>query len=347
MNNDSNQPTPAAIMQIGMGFWASKVLLTAVNFGLFTRLAEQSSMSAEEVKSALGLNCSDRNLFDFLDCLTGLGFLKREGLLETGRYSNASDTNTFLDKNKPSYIGGILEMQNNRGWKVLGNLDEGLKTGLIQSEAKDGGATLFDSLYQDPQALKEFAAAMTGIQMGNFTAFAQNFDFSKYKTLLDVGGSAGVLSALVAKHQPHMSCTSFDLPQLEPIANETIQKFGLTDRVKTFNGDFFNDELPKANIVTMGNILHDWDEETKIKLMQKAYDALPAGGVFIAIENIIDDDRKENVFGLMMSLNMLVETGDGFDYTFDDFSKWAKQVGFTSTSILPLAGPSSAAIAYK
>ncbi len=97
----------------------------------------------------------------------------------------------------------------------------------------------------------------------------------------------------------------------------------------------------------MGNILHDWDEETKIKLMQKAYDALPAGGVFIAIENVIDNDRKENVFGMMMSLNMLVETGDGFDYTFDDFSKWAKLVGFVSTSLLPLAGPSSAAIAYK
>ncbi len=286
-------------------------------------------------------------MFDFLDCLTGLGFLKREGLLETARYSNTLDTDTFLDKNKPSYIGGILEMQNNRGWRVFGNLDEGLKTGLLQSEGKDGGEALFDALYQDHERLKEFASAMTGIQMGNFTAFAQKFDFSKYKTLLDVGGSAGVLSALVAKFQPQMSCTSFDLPQLEPIANESIEKFGLADRVKTFNGDFFNDEFPKADIVTMGNILHDWDEETKIKLMQKAYDALPAGGVFIAIENVIDNDRKENVFGMLMSLMMLVETGDGFDYTFDDFTDWAKQVGFTSTSILPLAGPSSAVIAYK
>ena len=347
MNNDSNQPTPAAIMQIGTGLWASKVLLTAVNFGLFTHLAEQGGMSAKEIKSALGLNCSDRNAFDFLDCLTGLGFLNREGLLETARYSNAADADIFLDKNKPSYIGGILEMLNNRGWQIYGNLDEGLKTGLLQSEGKDGGAPLFESLYQDHERLKEFATAMTGIQMGNFTAFAQNFDFSKYETLLDVGGSAGVLSSMVAKHQPHMSCTSFDLPQLEPVARESIEKFGLADRVKTHNGDFFKDEFPKADIVTMGNILHDWDEETKLKLMQKAYDALPAGGVFIAIENIIDNDRKENVFGLLMSLNMLVETGDGFDYTFDDFTEWAKQIGFSTTSLMPLAGPSSAAIAYK
>ncbi len=202
-------------------------------------------------------------------------------------------------------------------------------------------------LYKDPELLREFVDAMTGVQMGSFMAFAQTFDFSKYKTLLDAGGSAAVLSALVAKHNPNMTCTSFDLPPVETLANETIQKFQLADRVKTFCGDFFNDELPKADIVTMGNVLHDWDEETKKKLIQKAFDALPEGGVFIAIENIIDNDRKENLFGLMMSLNMLLETGDGFDYTFNDFNKWAKQVGFASTSIMPLAGPTSAAIAYK
>ncbi|MNY39071.1 O-methyltransferase [compost metagenome] len=97
----------------------------------------------------------------------------------------------------------------------------------------------------------------------------------------------------------------------------------------------------------MGNILHDWDEKTKLMLIRKAYDALPEGGAFVAIEGIIDDDRNKNAFGLMMSINMLIETGSGFDYTFADFNKWAKEIGFRSTSLLPLAGPTSAAIAYK
>ncbi len=347
MENKSNQPSPESILQIGTGFWASKILLTAVNFELFTHMAKQGNMSAAEIKSFLKLNCTDRHAYDFLDSLTGLGFLYREGLLETARYSNTLDTDTFLDKAKPSYIGGILEMQDNRAWGYWRNLDEGLQTGLIQNEAKDGGEPVFEVLYKDPKLLKEFVNAMTGVQMGSFMAFAQTFDFSKYKTLVDAGGSAGVLSALVCKHNPQMTCTSFDLPPVEFLANETIQKFQLEDRVKAVSGDFFGDELPKADIVTMGNILHDWNEETKIKLMQKAFDALPDGGVFVAIENVIDNDRKENLFGLMMSLNMLLETGDGFDYTFDDFNKWATQVGFRSTSILPLAGPSSAAIAYK
>jgi hypothetical protein len=341
-----NQPTPENIMKIGSGFWASKILLSAVKFQIFTRLAEKRSMSAKEIKTLLGFKCTDRNVYDYLDALTTFGFLKREGLLETARYSNDVDADFFLDKNKPTYIGGMLEMLNNRLYNFWGNLEEGLLSGLPQNEAKSGGS-LFEVLYTDADKLKEFAHAMSGIQMGNFTAFAQAFDFSKYKTLVDVGGSAALLSLTVAKHQPHMTCISWDLPAVAPIANETIKKFQLQGRVTTANGDFFKDQFPKADIVIMGNILHDWDQETKLMLMKKAHDALPEGGAFVAIEAIIDDERNKNVFGMMMSINMLIETGKGFDYTFADFNKWAKKTGFRSTKVIPLAGPSSAAIAFK
>lgn len=346
MENQTNKPSPESIMKIGTGFWASKILLTAVNFQLFTKLAEKKTMSAKEIKSILGLKCTERNVYDFLDSLTGFGFLQRDGILDTAIYSNSIDTDMFLDKNKPSYIGGILEMMNNRLYSFWGNLQEGLLTGLPQNEAKKG-EDFFALIYKDPDKLKEFINAMSGIQMGNFMTFAQKFDFTKYKTLTDVGGSGGLLSIMVAKQHPHMNCTSFDLPPVEPIANAIIQQFQLSDRVKTASGDFFTISIPNTDVVVMGNILHDWDEENKISLMKKAYDALPDNGAFVAIENIIDDERKQNVFGMMMSLNMLIETGKGFDYTFADFNKWAKIVGFKSTSLLPLAGPSSAAIAYK
>ncbi|WP_366183728.1 methyltransferase [Flavobacterium ovatum] len=346
MEQNENHPTAENIMKIGTGFWASKILLSAVKFQIFTTLAEKKSMSAKDIKTHLGLKCTDRNVYDYLDALTTFGFLNREGLLETAKYSNHNDTNFFLDKNKPSYIGGMLEMLNNRLYNFWGNLEDGLLTGLPQNEAKSGG-NLFEALYSDADRLKEFIHAMSGIQMGNFMAFAQAYDFSKSKTMLDVGGSGAMLSLMVAKHQTHMSCVSWDLPAVAPIANENIQKFQLQDRVKTANGDFFKDSLPTADIIVMGNILHDWDEETKLMLMKKAFDALPSGGVFVAIEGIIDDERNKNVFGMMMSINMLIETGKGFDYTFADFNKWAKAVGFTSTKIIQLAGPSSAAIAFK
>ena len=346
MDKQKNQPSPESIMQIGSGFWASKILLSAVKFEIFTTLAEKKAMSASEIKSHLGLKCTDRHVYDFLDALKVFGFLEREGLLETASYSNSIDTDFFLDKKKPTYIGGMLEMLNNRLYEFWGHLEEGLMTGLPQNEAKTGG-DLFEKLYSDPNRLKEFIHAMGAFQMGNFMAFSQVFDFSKHKTLVDVGGSGGLLSLMVAKHQPHMHCTSWDLAPVEPIASETISHFGLSDRLKTGKGDFFKDDIPSADIVVMGNILHDWDEETKVMLMKKAYDALPAGGALVAIEGVIDDNREKNAFGLMMSLNMLIETGTGFDYTFADFNRWAKNTGFKSTNLIPLAGPSSAAIAYK
>ncbi|HSU27242.1 MAG TPA: methyltransferase [Chitinophagaceae bacterium] len=346
MENKSNQPSPSGIMQIGTGFWASKILLSAIKFQLFTKLSEQKGMTGKDIKASLNLNCTDRHLYDFLDALTVFGFLKREGIWDKAVYSNTLDTDTFLDRNKPSYIGGILEMMNNRLYRFWGDLEEGLTTGLPQNESKKS-QDFFGLIYQDPVKLREFINAMSGIQMGNFMTFAQKFDFSKYKTLVDIGGSAGLLSLMVAKHQAHMTCTTVDLPPVEPIASETIQKFHLTDRVKAQSGDFFADSFPKADVITMGNILHDWDEEKKLLLMKKAFEALPKGGAFVAIESIIDDERKHNAFGMMMSLNMLIETGTGFDYSFADFNKWAKAVGFTSTSLIALAGPSSAAIAYK
>jgi len=346
MEQQPNQPSPENIMKIGTGFWASKILLTAVSFQLFTRLAEKKTMKANDIKNILGLKCTNRNVYDFLDALTIFGFLKREGILDTAIYSNSLDTDTFLDKNKPSYIGGILEMMNNRLYTFWGSLGEGLLTGLPQNEIKKS-EDFFGLIYSDPEKLKGFINAMSGIQMGNFMAFAQKFDFTQYKTLIDVGGSAGLLSLMVARHNAHMRCTSFDLPPVEPVANATIQQFGLSDQVNTASGNFFTMPIPNADIVVMGNILHDWDEENKISLMKKAYDALPANGAFVAIENIIDSERKQNVFGMMMSLNMLIETGTGFDYTFADFNRWANIAGFKSTSIIPLTGPSSAAIAYK
>ena len=346
MQEANNHPSPEAIMKMGTGFWPSKLLLTAVQFQLFTRLAEKKNMSAPEIKSILGFKCTERHVYDFLDTLTTFGFLQRDGLLETARYRNTSDTDFFLDKNKPSYIGGMLEMFNQRLYSFWGNMEEALLTGLPQNEAKNN-ENIFEIIYQDPEKLKGFIHAMSGVQMGGFMALAQKFDFSKASSLVDIGGSAGLLSVLVASHHAQMNCMSWDLPPVAPVAEETIQKFKLQDRVKTGKGDFFKDEFPKADIVVMGNILHDWDGETKSMLIKKAYAALPQGGALIVIESIIDSERNHNAFGMMMSLNMLIETGTGFDFSFEDFKNWVGAAGFTSTQLLHLAGPSSAAIAYK
>ncbi len=348
MSNQTPQAgeiTPANIMQTGMAFFASKTLLSAVKLGVFTALSGNRQLSAKEIQQQLGLH--PRGVYDFLDGLTGLGFLQRSGLLETALYSNTAETELFLDRNKPSYIGGILEMANDRLYRFWADLDDALKTGKPQNEIKLTGKSMFEELYADPDRLKQFVNAMAGISTGNFMALARKVNFAPYKTLIDVGGAAGVLCVQVAKHHPHLQCTSLDLPPVEPITKEYIAAQGMAGRVNTGVVDFFKDDFPKADVITMGMILHDWDLENKMMLIRKAYNALPEGGAFIAIEALIDDDRKQNVFGLMMSLNMLIEFGVAFDYTGADFDKWTKEAGFKRTEVVHLMGPYSAAIAYK
>jgi hypothetical protein len=189
--------------------------------------------------------------------------------------------------------------------------------------------------------------AMSGLSAPRFAALAQRFDWGRYSTVCDVGGAAGDLSIVLAQTHPHLRLTTFDLPAVGPIARQAVDDAGVADRVAVAEGDFFTDPLPAADVITMGMILHDWNLSQKLTLIEKAYAALPPGGALVAIESLIDDDRRENVFGLMMSLNMLIEFGDAFDYTGSDFDRWCREVGFTWTEVVHLDGPASAAIAYK
>jgi O-methyltransferase domain/Dimerisation domain len=335
---------PSHILQVGMGFWPAKTVLSAVELELFTQLGDES-MTGKEIGERLGLH--PRAIYDFLDTLVALRLLERDGDGSDGRYRNSAETAMFLDKRSPAYVGGILEMSNARLYRFWGDLTEALKTGQPQNEIKHTGKPMFEELYSDPARLEQFMGAMAGISLGNFMTLAEKFDFSKYETVCDVGGATGQLSTILAGRHPHLRCTSYDLPVVAPIAEKAIAAAGLSDRVTAASGDFFADPLPRADVITMGLILHDWNLDRKMHLIRAAYEALPEGGAFIVIENLIDDARRENAFGLMMSLNMLIEFGDAFDFTGGDFAKWCGEAGFKDVETLPLTGPASAGIAYK
>ena len=337
-------PKPDRILEVGMGFWASKTLLSAVELGLFSELGA-GPRSGAELEAALGLH--PRATADFLDALVALGFLARSGDGAEGRYMNTAATALFLDRASPRYVGGLLEMANARLYPFWGDLTPALKTGRPQNEVSHSGKPLFDELYADPARLEQFMDAMAGVSRGNFEAFAARFDFSPYRTMADIGGATGQLSTIVAARHPHLSCRSCDLPVVRPIAERRIAEAGMSERVSAESLDFLSQDFPKADLITMGMILHDWNLEHKKMLIAKAYEALPAGGALVAIENVIDDARRTNAFGLLMSLNMLIEFGDAFDFTGADFTGWCLDAGFSRCEILPLGGPASAAIAYK
>ena len=339
MGEKAAEVSPDRIMQLGLGFWGSKAFLSAVEMGLFTLLAK-GPLSGEELSTRLALH--RRSARDFLDALVALGMLRREGTT----YSNTPETDLFLDKAKPSYVGGILEMAGTRLYPFWGSLTEALRTGRHQNESKSGGG-LFETLYADPERLKQFLASMTGLSLGAARAMAAKFPWKNYKTFADVGCAQGGLPVQVVLAHPHLRGTGYDLQAVGPVFDAYVKSFNLQDRLRFQGGDFMKDPLPKVDVIVMGHILHDWDLEQKRMLIAKAYEALPAGGAFVVYEAIIDDERRHNAFGLLMSLNMLIETPGGFDFSGADCRRWFADAGFRESRVEPLAGPDSMVIGIK
>ncbi len=332
-------PTPEHILQTGMAFWASKTLLSAVEMQVFTELARHPA-DLETLGGRLGLH--PRGARDFLDALVAMGFLQRED----GIYRNTQDTDLFLDKNKPSYIGGILEMANHRLYGFWGQLTTAVRTGESQNESK-GGHDPFAAIYADPARLREFLRAMSGVSRGANMQIARNFPWADYKTFADIGTAQGDLAGQIALANPHLTGLGFDLPEVGPVFEEYMEELGVASRVRFGGGSFFTDELPTADVLLFGHILHDWDLETKTMLLAKAHKALPEGGAVVVYDAIIDDNRSQNAFGLLMSLNMLIETPGGFDYTGADCIGWMREAGFRDCRVEHLVGPDSMVIGIK
>jgi len=336
----ATQVSPEKIMQLGTAFWSSKVFLSAVELGVFTTLAKEP-MDAETLSKSIGLN--DRGSADFLDCLVSLGVLKRtEGL-----YSNTPETETYLDSNNPAYIGGFFEMLNSSSYHSWGELSTVLKTGISKKEIKAAGDDLFEALYADPKRLQMFLQAMTGVSRPCATAIAEKFPWQKYSSFVDVGTAQGGLAVEIVKKHSHLRGIGFDLHQCESIF-EAFTKENQVEKQLTFQaGDFFKQDLPSTDVLIMGHILHDWNLEQKRMLIAKAHKALSSGGALIVYETMIDDQRKENTFALLMSLNMLVKTPGGFDFTPSQLKEWLKEAGFKDITFTKLPANHTMAVAIK
>jgi len=332
-------PSADGIERVAFGFMASKVLLSAVEFGLFTELAK-GALDAPAVGARLDLH--PRSVRDFLDALVALGTLERRG----GLYSNTAEADFYLDRAKPTYIGGLFEMWNARGYSIWGSLSEALRTGKPQNEI-EGGEDLFSALYSNPRRLHLFVRSMTGHSLPSAVAIARKFPWRKYETFADVGSAEGCLAVQVALANSHLTGEGFDLSPVQPFFDDYVASFGLRNRIRFRAGDFFKDPLPQADVLVMGMILHDWNLEEKRALLRKAYEALPRGGSLIVYEHLIDDARRRNLPGLLMSLTMLIETQGGFDYTGADCRRWMREAGFRQTRVERLTGIESMVVGEK
>src|SRR3954447_25096183 len=233
----SSEVTPDAILELGFAFWGSKTLLSAIELGVFSELAGAGGLDGETLRDRLGLNA--RSATDFFDALVALGMLERQD----GRYANTPATDLFLDRGKPSYVGGILEMANARLFGFWGSLTEGLRTGQPQNEGKVG-EDFFAALYADPDRLAQFAAAMSSLSAGAGQTIAAKFPWKDHGSVVDVGCAEGAVPVQIALAHDHVTGGGVDLPALGPIFDDYVVRFGLAERLRFTGGDFFADQLP-------------------------------------------------------------------------------------------------------
>jgi hypothetical protein len=327
------------IVELGYSFRGAKILLSAVELGVFTALAE-GPLVCEELRKKLGI--AERGARDFFDALVSLDLLERDG---DGRYRNTPETEVYLDRRKPTYIGGDLEHLNERMYPHWHALTPALKTGKPQSGA--GATNYFPGLYADQSVLETFARGMTGGSLLAAKAIAAKFPWRDYDSIIDIGTAQGCLPVEIARAHQHLAGGGFDLPQVGPVFDAYVNEHGLSDRLSFCPGDFLSDPLPNADVLVMGRVLHNWNLATKMMLLRKAYDALPIDGALIVYERMIDDERRSSTFGLLASVNMLIMTTGGFDFTGADCICWMSKAGFGDIRVEPLADGMSMVVATK
>jgi hypothetical protein len=332
-------PSPQRIFDVGCGFRASKALLSAIELNVFTVLSEQS-LDAAALMRQTGIH--ERGAKDFFDSLVALGILERS---DAGLYSNTTEAGFYLDRHKPTYIGSLFEQYNAIGYGLWNSLTQALQTGLPQMGTTPGQH--FENLYADTARFRTFVKSMTAGSLLTAKAIAAQFPWKDYKTVMDIGTAEGCLPVEVALTHPHIRGGGFDLPELQEMFDGYIQEHGLNDRLQFHSGDFLKTALPVADVIVLGRILHNWDLETRRMLLEKSYDALPDGGALIVYESLISEDRRSNPAGLLASLNMLLWTAGGLDFSSADCAQWMRDAGFRDIRVETLVGGESMIIGKK
>lgn len=322
--------TPVALTRMLLGFCRSRLLMSAVEVGLFGLLAS-GGRTDEELRGELNLH--PRVARDFLDALVSLGVLDKDG----DQYTNGELADRYLVPAKPSFIGGFIELAADLQWTAWSRLTRALRTGEMQvSTVPDAGAELFRTpVVKDPDRIGRFMTAMDSHSTRIGAELAQRVDWSKYSNFADIGGARGNLAARIVIGQPQLRGVCFDRAASEPFFREHIESLGVAGKVTFQAGDFFTDPLPAADVLIFGHVLHDWDPETRKLLIRRAYQALHPGGALIIYDRMINDQLSDPDV-LLLSLTFTLTSAGGSEYRVAECQKWLQDTGFKDITAIPI-----------
>jgi SAM-dependent methyltransferase len=307
-----------AVLEDVRGFFKSRVILTAAEFDLFTRLNKSQARADDLAKE---LKCDLRCLTRLLDSLVALQLvLKQDGFYQT------SKRGALLSAEHPeTELPMVLHL--NGLWEAWSGLTETVKTG-VNPKRKPVNQRSNDSV-------EAFISAMHVVGRNLSQEIADSYDLSPFKRLLDIGGATGTYIMAFLEKNAEMTAVLFDLPEVIPMAEQRLGGEGLLDRVELVSGDFYKDELPKGcDLALLSAIIHQNSPQENLNLFGKIHRALEPGGKLLIRDHVMDPGRTFPPQGTLFAINMLVNTKGGDTYTFDEIRKSLETAGFGEIKLL-------------
>jgi SAM-dependent methyltransferase len=337
----SDRPAPIAdaydLLLTGWSFVRGHALMSALDLGLFEELGKAPG-TAEELTQRLGLH--GRATRDFLDMLAALGILERDG----GVYRNSPAAEQYLIPDRAGYVGGFLAMTTQFmgvGWQGMTRM---LRTG--EPHGHDTGSVPFEGVFRDPGRLRLFLSAMDSLTAAIGPALARRYDWSRHGSFVDVGGARGNLAGTLLLAHPHLTGGVFDRPVMEPFFTELAQERGVLDRLTFHGGDFDVDDIPGADVVVFGNVLHDLPVASRRALIAQAARRVPPGGAVLVYDPMLDDERQV-VDNLVLSLIMSVQSPGGNEYTPAECRGWMEDAGLRVDGVFALPAHATAVVGRR
>jgi acetylserotonin O-methyltransferase len=340
MPTEITTPDAGLVLEHIDAFRRSKMMFAGVSLGVFDALSHGGQTSAS---LAIQLHADPESLNRLLNALTGLGFLTKSG----ERFENTAATTAYLTSDSPRRLTGYINYSNDVVWKLWGNLEDAIREGTHrwkQTYGTDG--PIFSNFFQTPERKREFLMGMHGFGVISSPQVANAFDLSRYRTVADLGGATGHLTIALCQRWPQLRGIVFDLPDAVPLANEIVKLSNVYDRVSVVGGDFFEGELPKADLYVLGRILHDWTEVKCQKLLSRIVASLPSGGGLLIAEKMLQEDKIGPRWANSQDLNMLTCT-EGRERNLAEYEQLLKAAGFSTVTGCRTTSPIDAILAIK
>jgi predicted O-methyltransferase YrrM len=331
LNSPRLDPTP--IFEAFRGAYATELLTAAVaHFNLFGRLA-QAPRTLPELGGDLGL--ADRPINVLVTALRAFGLVRindhgqltltdlaREHLLPGAPFDVGDYVGLAADS--PGVRAMVERLRNNR---PAGTADDAVGTAFIYREG-------IASAMEKADSARHFTLALAGRGKNVAPILAEKVPLAGARRLVDVGGGTGIYSIALLRKNPDLRAVVLDRPEVLKVAEEMAQAYGVADRLACQAGDMFQGGLPKADVVLLSNVLHDWDVLECRTLIRRCAGALASGGRLL-IHDVFLSDALDGPLPIALYSAALFCLTEGRAYSAAEYRDWLTDAGLTPEAVVP------------